>query len=123
MTRFLDGPAQDVTLLLQRAPKYLRAVQDREGTWDALDQLTDSPQPDERVIVYEMVSGPMRIHLQRRERGRRVCGWYEGGEYRIVADQPGDVVRSTTGWRAWVTARVGQPLADDGTAASETVQP
>lgn len=121
MTRFLDGPAADTVLMLHRAPHYLRAVKDAGGNWDALDQLTDAPQDDEAIVVYEMVSGPFKAHVQRRVKGRRVCGFYEGGEYRVVAEQPSDaVVRSTSSWRAWVASMVGKPIAVDGSIAEAT---
>lgn len=116
MTRFLDGPAEGVTLMLRRAPHYLRAVRAAEGEWDALDQLDDYPKGNETVVAYEMVSGPFTAHVQRREKGRRVCGWYQGGEYRVVAEQPTDnVLRVTALWRDWVSERIGKPVAADGT--------
>lgn len=123
MTKFLDGPAAGVTLMLHRAPHYLRAVRNAAGVWDALDQLGDEPKSNETIVVYEMASGPTRIHLQRRERGHRVCGWFEGGDYSLVEPQPADdAVRSTTAWRAWVAAqakaRFGMDVAEDGTVAT-----
>lgn len=120
MTKFMDGPAAEVVLALRRAPQYLRAVCDPSGKWDALDQLDDAPADDERVVVYQMTAGPYHMHVQRRERGRRVCGWYSGGEYRVLAEQPSDdVLRSNSRWRAWVAEQVGHPLNEDGTARSE----
>lgn len=102
MTKFLDGPAADVVLLLGRAPHFLRAVQDAAGKWDALDQLTDEPRPDETVVVYELVRGPWRAHISRSVKGRRVCSWHEGGEYRVLAEQPPDsIVRDRAKWRQW----------------------
>lgn len=116
MTTFINGPAVGVSLLLQRAPLYLRVVQGPDGTWDALDQLGDTPKSDETIVVYEMVGEPSRMHVQRREGGRRVCGWYEGGSYRLIVPQPDDTaVRATSAWRAWVSDRVGHPLGADGT--------
>lgn len=122
MTRFTDGPAADTVLMLHRAPHYLRAVRSTDGTWDALDQLTDTPAADETIVAYAMVGEPSRCHVQRSVKGKRVCGWYEGGEYRVVAEQPSDdVLRSTASWRAWVSERVGRPIAVDGSV--ETVNP
>lgn len=57
MTRFLDGPAQGVTLFLHRAPVFLRAVQELEGE-------------------------PTWMHVNRRVNGRNVSGCYRGGQYR-----------------------------------------
>lgn len=105
MTRFIDGPAKSHTLFLKRAPIFLRVVTDSTGEWDALDQLTDTPRFGEKIFVYQLVSGRTRVHLQRRVKGRRVCGFYEGGEYRFVVDQPADeILRARESWEAWETA-------------------
>ena len=102
MTRFLDGPAAGKTLMLGRAPFFLRAVQAPDGTWDALDQLHDTPKPDERIVVYQLQGEPTRMHMQRVVNGRRACSWHEGGEYRLAADAPDDVTaRDTAAWREW----------------------
>jgi len=121
MTKFLDGPAADVVLALRRAPHYLRAVCSPNGNWDALDALDDEPLNDEQIVVYVMVTGPFRTHVQARGRdGGRVCGWYEGGEYRVVGEQPSDdVLRSTPQWRTWVAEQIGFQLNPDGTAKLE----
>lgn len=115
MTKFLDGPAAGVTLMLKRAPHYLRVVQAPDGKFDALDQLTDLPRSDERIVVYEMVGEPSWMHI----RSRRGGGIFRGGEYRVVDPQPDDSeIRLTTRWREWVSSKIGQPVADDGTAAT-----
>jgi len=57
MTRFLDGPAEGVTLMLRRAPIYLRVVH-RGTEWDALDALDDRPTPDETIYVYVLHGEP-----------------------------------------------------------------
>lgn len=116
MTRFLDGPAAGIPpLYLKRAPKYLRVVRSAAGTWDALDQLTDTPKSDETIIAYVMVSGPTWVHV-RRDRRHGGSGFFQGGEYRVVDPQPADeVMRSTSSWRAWVSEQVGVPVAADGT--------
>ena len=123
MTTFIDGPAQGTTLFLRRAPHYLRVVQGPDGptqagTIDALDQLDDTPAANERIAVYEMVSGPTHVHINRR--GRHGCAWYRGGAYRLVAAQPADrIVRDTACWRAWVSEQIGKPLAADGSIAEK----
>lgn len=102
MTRFLDGPAEGTTLMLRRAPFLLRAVRDADGAWDALDQLEDQPKPDETIVVYRMVSGPSRMHVNR---GRHGCAWYEGGDYRVLEPQPADdVIRERDAWQRWAQA-------------------
>lgn len=122
MTKFLDGPAAETVLVLSRAPHYLRAVCDPAWTWDALDQITDTPAADETVVAYVMVAGPYSAHIQRSIKGRRACQWLQGGEYRVVDPQPAEaVLRSTEQWRAWVAAQIGRPLNADGTAADDTI--
>lgn len=113
MTRFMDGPAAGVTLMLRRAPFFLRAVQrpakpgwSDMGEWDALDQLDDRPSADETIVVYRLrPSTQSRMHVCARGRGARAGGWYEGGEYEVVAQQPDDAVaRDTDRWREWAFA-------------------
>jgi len=55
MTTFEDGPAKGQHLSLQRAPKFLRVVEDG-GKWDALDQPTDEPRPGETLYAYRISS-------------------------------------------------------------------
>lgn len=110
MTRFVDGPAAGVTLMLRRAPLYLRAVRDAKGEWDALDQLTDAAEPDETIVVYRREGEPTWCHVCRVKGG----GVFRGGTYRVVDPQPDDrLVRYTTAWREWtVQHRAG--TSDDG---------
>lgn len=112
MTKFLDGPAVGEGLMLKRAPLFLRAVKGPSGKWDALDQLTDTPSADETIVVYRLVNGPWTVHLNM---GRKGCGWYQGGEYHVVAEQPSDAeMRTTAAWQTWCRAAVGQAVAADG---------
>lgn len=97
MTRFIDGPAAGVTLMLRRAPHFLRAVHDGKD-WDALDQLEDRPAASEIVVAYEMVGEPTWMHIRARKGG----GIYRGGSYQVVKDQPADeVLRNQAAWEAW----------------------
>ncbi len=113
MTQFLDGPAVGIILYLQRAPVFLRAVQDAAGKWDALDQLDDEPRSGERIIVYRMEGEPSWCHINRRGKGG--SGVFRGGVYRVVDPQPEiDDVRSNRAWRAWVAVQAGGELAEDG---------
>lgn len=102
MSRFLDGPAAGTSLLLKRAPQLLRVVQDTNSTFDALDQLHDTPALGERITVYERVTKPSTVHINA---GRKGCGWFQIAEYRAIDPQPADAdVRVTIRWREWARA-------------------
>jgi len=117
VARFLDGPAEGVTLGLSRAPLFLRAVvkaHARPRQWDALDQLGDAPAPDEMIIAYRRVTEPVRAHINR---GRRAggCGWMEIADYRVVSPQPEErELRDNTAWRAWAMRQPRETEAVDG---------
>lgn len=98
MVRFLDGPAIDATLMLRRAPVFLRVTIGAGQEIDALDQLDDEPRDGEEVFVYRKVPGT---------RGRvlmRPGGCYEIGDYRFMPDAPTSGLRDVAQWRAWVAA-------------------
>lgn len=102
MTRFLDGPAEGVTLMLRRAPVFLRAVKGAGDTWDALDQLQDTPEAHEAVYVYALDGEPGWMHVCR---SRGQGGRYTVASYRLVSPQPPDtVLRTTSEWREWTAA-------------------
>ena len=98
MTKFEDGPAKGQTLMLQRAPIFLRVVE-TDGKWDALDQVNDTPKHNEKIFAYLITERPGRCHLYF---GGGRGGWYMIARYRVVAEQPTEaVMKSTTDWRAW----------------------
>lgn len=100
MTKFLDGPAAGVTLLLQRTPSLLRVVRDTKGKWDALDKLDDTPTAGEAITVYRLSGGRGVCHLNF---GRGRGGFYAFAEYVLHSEQPDDqTARDTARWRAWV---------------------
>ena len=106
MTRFLDGPAEHSTLLLKRAPLFLRAVRKRAHSpiaplcWDALDLVEDQPADDEEIVVYRRVSEPTYVHINARKGG----GVFRGGDYRIVSPAPLDAdVRTSRAWQDWTS--------------------
>jgi hypothetical protein len=80
--RFIDGPAQGVTLLLRAAPEVLRVVRAEDGTWDALDQPGDEPRAGEEVFVYrrEGRAGVAMLDFARGSKYR--SGAYAAGRYR-----------------------------------------
>ena len=108
VTQLLGGAANGTTLMLKRAPRFLRAVRNARGDVDALDQLDDEPQPDEQIIVYRLEGEVGSVHIQG-ARGRGRCGWYTTAQYRVVDPQPEDAdVRETQPWRNWCTDQPNQ---------------
>ncbi len=100
MTKFLDGPAAGVILALRRAPIFLRVVRSPTG-WDALDQRDDEPAADEAIFAYRLQGESQSIHIH----GSKVSGWYEAGNYRVLADQPPEpAMRSKERWHEWTYA-------------------
>jgi len=101
MTTFLDGPAQGKTLMLKRAPFFLRVVI-VGGQIDALDQLGDTPRKEEAVHVYIRQPGAMHnaIHLNT---GRKPGGgWFSRADYKLSPVQPDDATaRRTATWQRW----------------------
>jgi len=101
--KFLDGPAAGQCLALRRAPIFLRVVVNRYGdkkTWDALDQLGDTPKAGEDIFAYRLASQPRHMHLCRSP--RRLSGYYAMADYRFVGQQPDDAtLRNADKWRAW----------------------
>lgn len=102
MTTFQDGPAAGVILGLQRAPKYLRVVRQKfadDPKWDALDQLTDRPEPNEEVFAYRLVEYRGHVHVCRRPTG---SGYFAMATYAHIEQQPPvDVLRNTAKWQRW----------------------
>lgn len=107
--KFLDGPAKGTTLLLQRAPLFLRLVEDADGKIDALDQLGDAPEPGETIYVYRQVSYDGGGHLSYTDKAtrRRKWMWLQSATYAVVDPQPAhDVLGDTEAWRAWCRAQI-----------------
>jgi hypothetical protein len=112
VTRFIDGPAEGALLMLQRTPLYLRATIRRTDAgkrgFDALDQLDDTPAPDETIVAYRLASTDGTIHIDRTDprTRRRVGSWHRLVTYAVVDPQPDDVtMRDITKWRAWCLER------------------
>lgn len=106
MTTFLDGPAQSKTLMLKRAPFFLRVVIAVSGEIDALDQLGDTPRADELVHVYVRQPGAQHnaIHLNT---GRKPGGgWFSRAQYQLSPVQPDDATaRRPPLWQKWCEAQ------------------
>jgi hypothetical protein len=108
MTTFEDGPAFGQTLLLRRAPFFLRVTFSPERKWDALDQLKDQPEPEETITVYRKVRESGWVHLCGRGRGA-VSGRFVIAVYRLHGEQPADeTARSIREWRKWCEAQAEQ---------------
>jgi|SRR6185437_13971213 len=109
LVTFLDGPlAGTPSLILKRAPMFLRGVRDISGKTDALDQLSDMLGAREQAFAYKWESAESV--------GMFICKRGGGGgqidqqvRYRYVADQPAaEVLASNIEWAAWCRKQVEQ---------------
>lgn len=117
MTRFLDGPAKGVLLMLRRTPLYLRVTVNRQGIkdkWDALDQLSDEPHTAESVYVYRRASRDGTVHIDYTDKSRRRRGdWFSSASYKFVEVQPAEsVLRDNEQWRAWAVEEQAREKAN-----------
>lgn len=106
MTRFTDGPAAGKTLCLRRAPVFLRVVIDGEDI-DALDQLDDKPEPNEKLYVYIRDGDAGSVHIDGRDpkTGKRFGRWMMTAKYKLYATQPDDAtLRDFAKWSEWCHA-------------------
>lgn len=111
MTVVLNGgPADGRTLALRRAPDWMRVVVAPDGKVDALDQIYDVPQHDERIYVYERVGPRSMAHVCIRGRGAAAGGWYATASYQALDDVDGEQLREAMAWRQWQADRAGVPL-------------
>lgn len=102
-----DGPARGETLMLARAPDFLRVVFSRARGWNGLDEPTDEPRADEDVYAYRRVGAATRgmvDYVDRKGRRRGEC--VAVAKYLLVENQPdGVTLRSTVEWQAWCIAQ------------------
>lgn len=104
MSQLLDGPAKGTSLSLGRSPYFLRVVRAPDGKWDALDQLDDTPEPDEEIHVYRLASEPVTAHVDGRDpqTGKRFGRWLSIGTYVLHLTQPDDrTARDKAAWQEW----------------------
>lgn len=102
MSPFRNGPADDVRLLLRRAPLLLRVVHfaaagdgPRAERWAALDQVDDHPGVDETITVYVRTSRIQPVHVHRH-------GWFQQANYELAPFQPDDSdLRTNSAWQKW----------------------
>lgn len=110
MTRFVDGPAKGKTLMLKRAARFLRVVEEN-GQFDALDQLHDTPSAGERIYAYEITAMPGHAFVDFGGKAKKASGCYVIAEYRFVTEQPTDTeMRDGIQWHKWFVAH---PQRDD----------
>lgn len=100
MTTFKGGPADGQTLMLKRAPVFLRVVREEGGTSiDALDQLDDVANPREELFAYVCIEMNGCVHINR---GGGRGGFYPIATYRFLEPQPeDDDMRANESWRDW----------------------
>lgn len=101
MTQFKDGPAKGQTLMLRRAPVYLR-VTELLGKFDALDQLDDEPEPGETLHAYVITEKPGHIHINT---GRKPGGgFYPMATYKLAEVQPPqETMKKKALWQEWTS--------------------
>lgn len=110
MITFTNGPADGKTLMIRRVPFFLRVVS-RAVTngveLDALDQLEDTPQPDESIHVYLRQPGTKANAVHLNLRGKSGSGWYARGSYKLSPVQPVEDVymRDALAWENWCKRR------------------
>jgi len=115
-TKFIDGPAAGTVLSLQRAPLMLRVVVDKDGKVDALDQLADSPKPNESVHCYIMHGPPGPtgfIDGRDPKTGRRWGHPFASATYRLYECPPSEaILRFNAFWAEWVHANAYRLMAE-----------
>lgn len=106
MSKFHQGPADGQSLMLARAPRFLRVVVGPNNKIDALDQLTDTPAETEEIHVYEIQTEPVAAFIDGTGKdGRRFGRAVQIADYAWLPEQPADhEVRTTEAWQAWVQA-------------------
>lgn len=83
--------------MLKRSAYFLRVVECK-GVFDALDQLNDSPRPEERLYAYRIVGKPGMAFVD----GPKVRGCYPIAIYEFIPEQPtDDQMRSSDAWHNW----------------------
>jgi hypothetical protein len=97
LTTFENGPAHDAKLMLRRSPYFLRVTYDGKD-YDALDQLSDTPEPGETIHLYRITAAPNWCHIRATKGG----GMYSMGNYQFVTPQPPDaIMRDNEAFAKW----------------------
>lgn len=83
--------------MLKRMPVFLR-VTESNGKFDALDQLTDSPRPEEKLYAYHLAAFRGNAFID----GCKCRGCYPISEFHLWPNQPSDaVMRDNVAWGQW----------------------
>lgn len=99
MVKFIDGPANGQTLMLDRVPFLLRVTQ-AKGKFDALNHLDDQARPDETLSLYLRTAYQGTCHISRRPRS--LSGWTAIAEYTYAPVQPSqETMRDNQQWNQW----------------------
>jgi len=107
MTKFLDGPAAGQTLMLHRAPIFLRVVE-QAGEFDALDQLEDEPRPGEKLYAYRRTGDAGYAFIDFGGKSKKASGCYPIASYSFIEPQPTQAEMSMyPTWAEWC----GQQIA------------
>ena len=119
MTLFDDGLAKGKGLTLRRSPVFLR-VTEKDGEFDALDQLDDQPAPGETIHVYLRVGEPGFCFVDGTDKqGRRTGYRCAFAHYRLYDPQPiREEAWDTSLWREWC-AEQGKRMNQPDTATGE----
>jgi len=103
MVTLTDGPCKGI-FMVRRSPALLRATLKAEldgtGATDVLDQPDDTPAPQEKVYVYQMLGEPTGfMHIHSSVKG--ASGFFASAEYKYLADVDGEQLRDNAAWRRW----------------------
>lgn len=108
MTTFIDGPAGGKTLMLKRAPLFLRVTKKHDEI-DALDQLDDTPRRDEEIFVYVRQPGAMLKAIHLNTGSKPGGGWFSRASYKLSELQPLEMeMRTNEAWRVWCEDQAGR---------------
>lgn len=114
MTTFIDGMAKNTILSLQRAPVFLRVTmrfEQGKPVFDALDQLDDTPTPEETLFAYQVSGAVGGAFIDGRDAktGKRFGRYEPIATYRLHHTQPADeIMRDNKKWGDWVLTQASE---------------
>ncbi len=125
MIEFAKGPADGQVLNALRCPFFLRVTIDRQGKFDCLDQVHDTPDADETIYVYRRNSTVGSVHYDGVDkRGTRFGRTELYASYIFHDTQPGDaILRSNDAWATWAQAQLAFIKEPNNGKGTHPVQP